>query len=104
MTDAEWENVRRFMRAVSRRTLVADDRGEQAVRSEFFSDGTPSGEAGDAVAEAIDALLADDVDRAETVLTETFAERSICAREEPAYEVEPEVGTGSHFSACHLHR
>ena len=104
MTDAEWENVRRFMRAVSRRTLVADVRGEPAVRSEFFSDGTPSGEAGDAVAEAIDALLADDVDRAETVLTETFAERSICAREEPAYEVEPEVGTGSHFSACHLHR
>ncbi|AUV83461.1 peptide ABC transporter ATP-binding protein [Salinigranum rubrum] len=104
MTDAEWERVRRFMRAVSRRTLVVDDTGEQAVRSEFFPNGTPSGEAGDAVAEAIDALLADDVDRAETVLTETFAERSICAREEPAYEVEPEVGTGRHFSACHLHR
>ncbi|WP_372912062.1 ABC transporter ATP-binding protein [Salinigranum sp.] len=104
MTDTEWANVRRFMRAVSRRTVTADDSGERAIRSEFFADGVPSGEAGDAVTEAIDALLNDDPERAETVLTETFAERSICAREEPAYEVESAVGSGRHFAACHLHR
>jgi peptide/nickel transport system ATP-binding protein len=104
MSDAEWEGIRRFMRAVSRRTLTLDEGGERAIRSEFFPNGAPSGEAGDAVGEAIDALLADDVERADEVLTETFAERSICAREEPAYDVEAEIGDGRHFAACHLHR
>jgi peptide/nickel transport system ATP-binding protein len=104
MSDAEWESVRRFMRAVSRRTISVDGEGEHALRSDFFADGTPSGEAGDAVEEAIDALLADEVERADEVLTETFAEQSICAREQPAYNVESEVGDGQHFAACHLHR
>jgi peptide/nickel transport system ATP-binding protein len=104
MTDAEWDAVREFMRAVTRRTFALDDEGEQALRSEFFPDGTPSGEAGDAVETALDALLADDPDRAEEVLTETFAERSICARERPAYQVDSEYGDGRHFAACHLHR
>ncbi|WP_136600773.1 ABC transporter ATP-binding protein [Salinigranum halophilum] len=103
MRDTEWEQVRRFMRAVSRRTLALDD-GERALRAEYFPDGTPTGEAGNAVAEALDAVLDDDVARADEVLTETFAEQSVCAREEPAYDVESTVGTGRHFAACHLHR
>ena len=106
MTDGEWDAVRAFTRAVSRRTFVVDDGGERALRSEFFPEGVPSGEAGDAVEEAIDALLADEPERAETVLTGTFAERSICAREQPAYEVDTpgENEEGRHFAACHLHR
>jgi peptide/nickel transport system ATP-binding protein len=103
MTDTEWEAVRRFMRAVTRRTAALDGDGERAVRSEFFPDGQPSGEAGDAVQTAIDALLDDDPDRAEAVLTETFAEASICAREQPAYHVGDGEGD-RHFAACHLHR
>jgi peptide/nickel transport system ATP-binding protein len=104
VTDTEWEAVRAFMRAVHRRTITVDGGGERAIRSEYFGDGTPTGEAGDAVETAIDALLADDVERADEILTETFAERSICAREQPAYEVDTENGDGRHFAACHLHR
>jgi peptide/nickel transport system ATP-binding protein len=102
MTDEQWGAVREFMRAVDRRTIAVDGRGERAIRSEFFPGGTPTGEAGDAVESAIDALLDGEVDHADAVLTETFAERSICARERPAYE----VGSGGdrHFAACHLHR
>jgi len=106
LTDAEWDAVRAFTRAVSRRTVAGtvDGEGDRALRSAFFPDGTPSGEAGDAVETAIDALLAGDHERADAVLTETFAERSICARELPAYDVDPELGEGRHFAACHLHR
>jgi peptide/nickel transport system ATP-binding protein len=105
MTDEEWDAVRTFARAVSRRAFVVDD-GERALRSEFFPGGVPSGAAGDAVEAAIDALLDDEPERAETVLTETFAERSVCAREQPAYEVDTPGadGEGRHFAACHLHR
>ncbi|WP_152039724.1 ABC transporter ATP-binding protein [Salinigranum salinum] len=104
VTDSEWESVRAFMRAVHRRTITVDGGGERAIRSEYFVDGTPTGEAGDAVETAIDALLDDDVERADKILTETFADRSICAREQPAYEVDTENGDGRHFAACHLHR
>jgi peptide/nickel transport system ATP-binding protein len=103
ITESEWESVRAFMRAVDRRTITLDGGGERAIRNEFFSDGTPRGEAGDAVETAIDALLDGDVDRADEVLTETFADRSVCAREQPAYEVDSESGR-RHFAACHLHR
>jgi peptide/nickel transport system ATP-binding protein len=103
MTETEWEAVRRFMRAVDRRTITVDGGGERAIRSEFFGDGTPTGEAGDVVEDAIDALLDDDVERADQVLTETFADRSVCAREQPAYEVGDGDGN-RHFAACHLHR
>lgn len=103
ISDAEWEAIRAFVRAVDRRTVAVDGGGERAIRSAFFDDVTPTGEAGDAVETAIDALLDDDPDRAEAVLTETFADRSVCARERPAYEVGDE-GDRRHFAACHLHR
>ena len=102
ITETEWEAVRAFMRAVDRRTIAVDGGGERAIRSAYFADGTPTGEAGDAVETAIDALLDDDVERADEVLTETFADRSVCAREQPAYEVGDEGER--HFAACHLHR
>ncbi|WP_380675033.1 ABC transporter ATP-binding protein [Salinigranum sp. GCM10025319] len=112
MTDAEWDAVREFTRAVSRRTVALDSAvdgddgeagGEHALRSEFFPGGVPSGEAGDAVETAIDALLDGAPERADEVLNETFAERSICAQERPAYELDGE-GEGRRFAACHLHR
>jgi peptide/nickel transport system ATP-binding protein len=104
LSDAEWDAVRAFTRAVSRRTLALDGDGERALRAEFFPDGLPTGEAGDVVERAIDAVLADEMERADDLLTETFADRSVCAREIPDYEVEAEVGEGRHVAACHLHR
>ena len=40
---------------------------------------------------------------ASDLLTDSFAEQSICAQSEPAYELESSR-TGSRFAACHLHR
>ena len=102
MTESEWDNVRRFARAVRRRSFEPE--GETRIRTEFFADVAPDGEARDAVEDAIGAVLDGDWERADEVLTEAFTERSICAREKPAYEVPPEHGDGVHFAACHLHR
>ncbi|ELZ33633.1 oligopeptide/dipeptide ABC transporter ATP-binding protein [Halogeometricum pallidum JCM 14848] len=101
LSAAEWERVKAFMRETQRRTFEAD--GEASLRNEFFPDGTPDGEAGSLVEKSIDDVLNDDWDAAEERLTEAFAEESICAREVPAYEVEPKHGDGVHFAACHLH-
>ena len=89
------------MRAVDRRTFETTD-GE-AVRAEFFPDGTPTGEAGDLVEDAIANVLVDEWDAAATSLLDAFAEQSICAKEKPDYEVTPEHGSNQHYAACHLH-
>ncbi|WP_101294279.1 ABC transporter ATP-binding protein [Halegenticoccus soli] len=102
LTDAEWANVRRFVRAVDRRTFEAST--GRAIRAEFFADAEPRGDAAAVVDESIEAILEDDWDRAAALLTESFAENSVCAEEKPAYHVEPEYGRGEHFAACHLHR
>ena len=102
MSDDEWANVRSFMRAVDRRTF--EPNGERAIREDFFADAEPSGEAGDVVTRAIGQVLDDEWAEADALLSGSFAERSICAREEPAYEVETVHGSGQHFAACHLHR
>jgi oligopeptide/dipeptide ABC transporter ATP-binding protein len=101
MSEQEWSAVREFMRAVDRRTFEATD-GE-AVRAEFFPDGTPSGEAGDLVEDAIAGVLTGEWDAAATELLDAFAEQSICAKEKPDYEVTPEHGGNQHYAACHLH-
>ncbi len=118
-TDEEWAQTRAFMRAVKRRTFEPMRAAE--MEAEFFGGDLPRGEAGNVVAEAIDLLATDregtgngddGVDAHESTAWETaterlltaFAERSICARERPAYEVESAYGDGEHFSACHLHR
>ncbi|ADB62558.1 oligopeptide/dipeptide ABC transporter, ATPase subunit [Haloterrigena turkmenica DSM 5511] len=117
LTDEEWAHTRAFMRAVKRRTFEAMPAAE--LRQEFFGGQPPGGEAGEIVAEAIDRLATDrdggssgddaavtddDWDEVSSLLLESFAERSICAEERPAYDLEPAVGSGEHFAACHLHR
>ncbi|WIV65664.1 ABC transporter ATP-binding protein [Natrialbaceae archaeon AArc-T1-2] len=115
LTDREWERTRAFMRAVKRRTFEPTTAAE--VRTRFFDGELPHGEAGEVVEAAIDLVATDreagrtdgDGDRkgwtaATELLLESFAERSICARERPTYEVEPEYGHGTHFVGCHLYR
>ncbi|MFC7096903.1 ABC transporter ATP-binding protein [Halobaculum marinum] len=102
MSDDEWAAVREFARAVKRRTFEAAD--GQSVRAQFFPDGTPSGSAGSTVETAIEEIADDEWDAASERLVSTFADASICATEKPSYAVEPTVGDGEHFAACHLHR
>jgi oligopeptide/dipeptide ABC transporter ATP-binding protein len=114
-TDEEWGHTRAFMRAVKRRTF--EPMPADALRREFFGGDLPRGEAGEIVAEAIDLVAADsdaesedvaddhdDWAQARELLLESFARESICATERPAYEIQPEYGTDTHFAACHLHR
>jgi peptide/nickel transport system ATP-binding protein len=101
MSDDEWTEVRRFTRAVKRRSF---EREEIDVRHRFFTDGIPSGEAGNVVSAAIEDVETGEWSAAADRLQMSFAERSICAREEPDYEVDPEHGTNRHYAACHLHR
>ncbi|GAB3666792.1 hypothetical protein GCM10028856_09000 [Halopiger thermotolerans] len=126
LTDEEWAHTRAFMRAVKRRTFEPMPAAD--LEREFFGGDPPGGEAGEIVADAIELVATDshrgaegdgttagssaDGEAADAVdwetatdrLLEAFAERSICARERPAYEIEPEYGSGTHYAACHLHR
>jgi peptide/nickel transport system ATP-binding protein len=102
LSPAEWENIREFTRAVDRRGF--EEVNADAVRDRFFDDAYPRGDAGDIVDEAIGRVCTDNWESASDLLRERFAEQSICAREEPAYEVPPEYGDGRHFAACHLHK
>ncbi|WP_435180068.1 ABC transporter ATP-binding protein [Halorussus sp. AFM4] len=101
LTDEEWDAVRSFARAVDRRTFDPD--GEADVRSRFFADADPDGEAGRIVDRAVERVLDDEWDEAATLLAESFTEKSVCAQEQPAYEVESEYGSSRHYAACHLH-
>ena len=107
----QWESTRAFMRAVDRRTFEADT--ERALHERFFDGASPGGRAGEIVEDAIDLIATDTGDdeeaddswgEARDLLVESFAEESICAREQPAYEVEPQYGDDTHFAACHLNR
>lgn len=102
MSDETWSNVRRFMRAVDRRTF--EPTGEGALRREFFADAEPTGEVKSLVDQSIDSVLAGEWDDAEQLLRESFADKSICAQEIPAYVVEPEYSDQQHYAACHNHR
>jgi oligopeptide/dipeptide ABC transporter ATP-binding protein len=102
MTDREWRRVVEFQRAVKRRSFETTDRAE--IRRRYFDDAEPGGEAGTLVDEAIGHVDAGEWAEAERLLTESFADRSVCATEEPAYEVPPEHGEGRHYTACHLAR
>ena len=102
MTEEEWAQVRQFTRSVKRHSFELD--GADAVREEFFGSRLPDGEAGRRVSEAIDLLVQDRWEEASALLTESFTEPSVCAQEEPHYEIDPEYGTGRHVAACHLHR
>ncbi|RJT06163.1 ABC transporter ATP-binding protein [Halococcus sp. IIIV-5B] len=102
LTDEQWEAVRAFMRAVDRRTFEPAD--ERSLKSRFFADVSLAGETASIVDQAIDHVLSGDWESADRLLDEAFAQQSICATAEPAYEVTPEHGSGTHFAACHLHR
>ncbi|EMA29339.1 oligopeptide/dipeptide ABC transporter ATPase [Halobiforma nitratireducens JCM 10879] len=123
-TDEEWYHTRAFMRAVKRRTFEPMAAAE--IEAEFFGGDLPRGDPGEIVQRAIELVASDrsagdgesggesdaevigdpnvDWERATDLLLESFAERSICAQERPAYEIESEHGTETHFAACHLHR
>ncbi|WP_368410735.1 ABC transporter ATP-binding protein [Haladaptatus salinisoli] len=101
-TQEEWANARRFMREVQRRSFEPTDGAD--VEARFFADAKPGGEAGRIVDDAIDRVVGDDWERAAELLDESFAERSVCARLIPEYEVPTEYGTSPHDAACHRHR
>ena len=102
LTPAEWDAVRTFTRAVDRRTFEAES--VRTVRERFFGGGVPGGDAGPIVEEAIRLVAEGWWEEASELLDAEFAEKSICAREVPDYEVPAEVGSGPHDAACHLHR
>jgi peptide/nickel transport system ATP-binding protein len=102
MTDAEWSNVVAFQRAVKRRAFETTDLAE--IRRRYFDDAAPDGDAETLIDEALGHIAAEEWDDAEQLLTESFADASVCATEEPAYEVAPEYGDGRHYTACHRTR
>jgi len=55
------------------------------------------------VDEAVDDIADGEWDRAAELLSESFAEQTICAQEQPAYELDSEIG-GTRLARCHLHR
>jgi len=101
LSDEAWANVRAFVREVKRQTFVPES--EADVRRQFFGDAAPTGLADEHVSKAIEHVVAEEWEVAEELLNEEFAQRSICAREEPAYEIAPVHGDSRHFAACHLH-
>ena len=101
LTDEGWDAVREFVRAVKRRTFDPADRA--AVEAQFFEGVSLSGDARTVVDDALDHVLAEEWEAASDLLAESFAEQSVCAQEEPAYELDS-AGEGSRFAACHLHR
>ena len=102
MTDETWRNVVRFQRAVKRRAFEETD--PDALRGRYFDDGVPSGDAGTLLDEALGHIQRDEWDDAEAILTERFADGSVCATAKPAYEVESALTDGRHYAACHLRR
>ncbi len=102
LTEDEWRQVVEFQRAVKRRNF--EEREPSAVRSRFLDDVDLRGEAGRIVTDAINHIAADGFDEAEELLTGSFADQSICAKEEPMYEVAPKLAGDRHVVACHLHR
>jgi peptide/nickel transport system ATP-binding protein len=109
MTDAEWEGVRRFTRAVKNRQFAVDESAssgdvEAVVSTEFMETGIPEGPPGRVVREAIDHVADGGWTDAADLLEATFEEPSVCALERPAYTVAAEYGEGEHVAACHRHR
>ena len=97
-----WQNVLRFKRAVERRAF--EETAPDVLRRRYFADAVPSGAAGTVLEEAFDRLERGAWDDAERLLTERFTDESVCATATPAYEVEPTLGDGRHYAACHLRR
>ncbi|OYR64732.1 peptide ABC transporter ATP-binding protein, partial [Halorubrum sp. E3] len=102
MTEDAWRNVVEFQRAVERRAFEETD--PDALRSRYFENAVPSGDAGTLLDEALGHIERDEWDDAEQILSERFADQSVCATTTPAYEVPSDLTDGRHYSACHLRR
>ncbi|MDB2224714.1 ABC transporter ATP-binding protein [Halorubrum ezzemoulense] len=102
MSDGAWRNLVEFQRAVERRAFEETD--PDVLRSRYFQDAVPSGDAGTLLDEALGHIERDKFEDAERILVERFADQSVCATARPAYEIESEIGDGRHYSACHLRR
>jgi oligopeptide/dipeptide ABC transporter ATP-binding protein len=102
MRDDAWRNLVAFQRAVDRREFEETD--PDVLRSRYFEDAIPSGDAGTLLDEALGHIERDEWDDAERILAERFVDESVCATAEPAYEVESVLGDTRHYAACHLRR
>ncbi|GAA0727111.1 oligopeptide/dipeptide ABC transporter ATP-binding protein [Halorubrum trapanicum] len=102
MTDEAWRNVVEFQRAVERRAFEETD--PEALRDRYFDEATPSGDAETLLDEALGHIERDEFEDAERLLTERFADESVCATANPAYELGSELGDDRHYAACHLRR
>jgi oligopeptide/dipeptide ABC transporter ATP-binding protein len=100
--DDAWRNLVAFQRAVDRREFEETD--PDVLRSRYFEDAIPSGDAGTLLDEALGHIERDEWDDAERILAERFVDESVCATAEPAYEVESVLGDTRHYAACHLRR
>ncbi|MFC3957860.1 ABC transporter ATP-binding protein [Halovivax cerinus] len=106
LDEIEWADTRGFVRAVDRRSFALPESADAsacraAVESMFFDGSIPDGEAGSAIDDAIDRLVADEWESAATLLRNTFSEQSICAAVEPTPA--PADASG-HRVGCHLFR
>jgi len=101
LDDESWPAVREFMRAVERRAFDFDNCAD--LESEFFEGVSLSSDVRALVDEAVDDIADGEWDRAAELLSESFAEQTICAQEQPAYELDSEIG-GTRLARCHLHR
>jgi len=98
MSDAEWSDVIEFQRAVKRREFETTDRRE--IQQQYF-DSIPTGDAGTLVEDALSHIADEEWKDAEALLTTSFADASVCATDNPAYEVPSEHGDSRHYAACH---
>jgi len=101
LSQDQWDQLRACIRAISYKKLESYAADE--LRDRFFDGTLPEGHAGEFIAEALSLVEEDSFEEAEQLLDERFVTQSICAKEEPSYEIEPEIGTSAHLSACHLH-
>ncbi len=100
-SEEEWANVRRFSRAVKRRTFASAD--PTKIKNEFFDGRLPTGDAKPILEKAIALVGEEEFEEASTMLTENFEDMSICAEEVPEYEVPSEYGMDRHIANCHLY-
>jgi len=100
LTSEEWNNVRTFTRAVERREFEPTD--SEAIKQQYFDNAGPDGEIGELVDRAITEVLSDEWQTAHQLLYEQLLEPSVCANEQPFYEVETSYGEETHFVGCHL--
>ncbi len=102
LAETEWDRILTFMRSVDRREFTFDSRENTVER--FFDGGVPAGEAGTVVGDALDSLESEEWDEATELLTNAFAEQSVCATSEPQPYTQSRTNGTMHKTACHHYR